>query len=80
MKETVVELTVVSKKETKFNPGDDPQFAMELAVPYDHQSIFYQMSGGTTLNLNTINKEAADMFEPGDTFEMTLKKKEKKEE
>jgi len=75
---TVVELEVVSKKEgyqwgAKGNPLE---WVIEIAVPYSG-SIFHKLSGGTNMELRTINKEAADMFVIGETVVMTLTPKEK---
>lgn len=82
MKSTIVELDVVSKVEgfqygTK---GNQIEWAIEIAVPYDTKSVFHKLSGGTNMVLRTVNKDAADMFVIGDTIVMTLSPKEKEAE
>jgi hypothetical protein len=77
LKSTVVEMLCVSKKQalpwgTKGNPV---QYDIELQVPYDQKSVFFQQSGGTNQVLKTINQAAADLFEIGETYVMTLTKK-----
>ncbi len=63
MNKTIVKVKCNSKKETaNYDPTKPVCTAIELHVPYDQNSVFYQMSGGTTLVLNTVNQEAADMF------------------
>jgi hypothetical protein len=78
--QTIVEVEVISKKEgyqwgTKGNPLE---YVIEIAVPYSG-SIYHKLSGGTNMELRTINKDAADMFVIGETIVMTLKPKEKEE-
>lgn len=70
---TIVEATCISKKESQSYNKDNPtQTAIELAIPYDQRNIYYQLSGGTTINLNTINKEAADMFKIGGKYKIVI--------
>lgn len=78
MKSTVVEMVVVSKKTgyQYVNKGNPIETEVELSVPYDQSSVFYKQSGGTNQVLKTINQDAADMFEIGETYVMTLSKKE----
>lgn len=71
MKSTVVELKVVSKKQ-KFNYTNAQAHEIELEVPYDQTSVFWKMSGGTNMVLNTVNQDAADMFIIGETVVMTI--------
>lgn len=76
MEKTLVEVTCTSKKQTQSYKPDQPSHEIELSVPYDQSSIFYQMSGGTVMKLNTINQEAAAMFVIGNVYEMSIKPKE----
>lgn len=70
---TIVKVKCHSKKETLNYDSKKPvSTAIELAVPYDQNSIFYQMSGGTTLVLNTVNQEAADMFQLGNDYDLVI--------
>lgn len=72
MNQTVVELKVISKKQ-KFTHAEYPhQHEIELEVPYGQDNIFWKMSGGTNMVLNTINQDAADMFVIGGTVVMTI--------
>lgn len=60
---TKVKVKCISKKESKnWAPKNPIATAIELEVPYDQSSIYWKLSGGTNLTLNTINKDAADMF------------------
>lgn len=77
MKSTVVELKVVSKKQKFSHPDYPQQHEIELEVPYGQDNIFWKMSGGTNMVLNTVNQDAADMFVIGDTVVMTIAPKEK---
>jgi hypothetical protein len=70
---TKVKCECVSKKETKsYNPKNPIATAIELQVPYDQNSIYFQLSGGTLITLNTINKEAADMFIIGNSYDIII--------
>lgn len=77
MDATIVKVKCVSKKESiNYDPLKPVTTAIELAVPYDQNSIFYQMSGGTVMTLNTVNQEAADMFFLGGEFMLSISKVE----
>jgi hypothetical protein len=74
MKQTVVELQVLSKTEgyqyqNKTNPKE---WQIELGIDYNTQNVFYKLSGGTNMFLRTINPDAAAMFEIGETVVMTI--------
>ena len=70
---TLVKVKCVSKKEKlNYNPSLPIATEIELEVPYDQNSIFWKMSGGTNLMLNTINKEAADMFVLGKVYDVEI--------
>lgn len=70
---TNVKCTVISKKETKNWDKENPiATAIELEVPYDQKSIFWKLSGGTNMTLNTVNQEAADMFIIGNEYMLTI--------
>ena len=70
---TKVKCKCISKKESQnWDPKNPISTAIELAVPYDQNSIYYQMSGGTALVLNTVNQEAADMFKIGSDYDIVI--------
>lgn len=72
---TKVKVTVkcISKKESANWSKDNPiSTAIELQVPYDQSSIYYQLSGGTAMVLNTVNKAAADMFKIGGEYDFVI--------
>ena len=70
---TVVQVKCVSKKQkNNYNEELPISHEIELEVPYDQQSIFWKMSGGTNITLNTVNQAAADMFIIGKTFEINI--------
>ncbi|MDR6564922.1 MULTISPECIES: hypothetical protein [unclassified Arcicella] len=70
---TKVQCKCVSKKETEsYNKENPIATAIELQVPYKADSVYYQMSGGTGFTLNTINKEAADMFVLGQFYDIVI--------
>lgn len=71
---TKVKAMCVSKKESKNWNQDHPiATAIELEVPYDQNSIYWKMSGGTNMVLNTINQSAADMFIIGKEYDIIVK-------
>jgi hypothetical protein len=76
LKETIVQVTCTAKKQKQGYTNNSLQHEIELSVPYDQNSIFYQMSGGTVMTLNTVNQAAADMFVIGGVYEMSIKPKE----
>lgn len=70
---TIVEVTVLSKKESKNWSNEHPKaFEIEFEVPYDQNSIFHKLSGGTNAVLRTVNEQAAAMFEVGTKVKWTL--------
>jgi len=70
---TKVKCKCISKKESASYNKDNPiQTGIELQVPYDQNSISFQLSGGTSINLQTINKEAADMFVIGKDYDILI--------
>lgn len=70
---TKVKVKCVSKKESQSYSKENPiATAIELEVPYDPNSIYYKLSGGTNLTLNTINKDAADMFKLGEDYDIVI--------
>lgn len=81
MKQTVVELQVLSKTEGyQYQSLTNPkEFQIELGLQYDPTNVFYKLSGGTNMVLRTINADAADMFLVGDTVVMTISPKQKEE-
>lgn len=73
MNSTIVKAKCVSKKETTGYSEENPNpWVIELEVPYDQDSIYWKMSGGTNLELNTINQEAADMFKLGKNYDIVI--------
>lgn len=78
MKTTVVEVTCAKKSQTQdsYNKNTDgtlkTQNNIVFDLPYDPTNIFYQLSGGTKIELNTINQEAADMFIPGNKYKIEI--------
>lgn len=71
--ETKVKCKCISKKESQnYNQEHPIATAIELQVPYDQNSIYYQMSGGTSLMLNTVNKSAAGMFVIGNDYDILI--------
>lgn len=78
---TIVECECISKKQTKnYDPKRPLNHVIELQVPYDQTSIFWAMSGGTNINLNTVNQEAADMFVIGSKYMIDIYPKPPQEE
>ncbi len=70
---TIVKTKCVSKKESvNYYPQKPIVTAIELQVPYDQNSIYYQLSGGTALTLNTVNQEAANMFKLGESYDIVI--------
>jgi hypothetical protein len=70
---TTVKCQCVSKKITQsYNKENPVATQIELQVPYDQNSIWYQMSGGTNTVLNTINQDAADMFKLGAYYDVVI--------
>ncbi len=70
---TKVQAQCISKKESQSWNAEKPiNTAIELQIPYDPTSIYYQMSNGTSIVLNTINQEAANMFEIGKNYEVLI--------
>jgi hypothetical protein len=75
--QTKVVCKCVSKKESantyQGNTKEHPKaFVIELQVPYDPTSVYYAMSGGTNLFLNTINQDAAEMFIIGGDYDIFI--------
>jgi hypothetical protein len=73
MNSTQVKVKCISKKESQNWNNENPiATAIELEVPYDQNSIYWKMSGGTNLTLNTVNKAAADMFKIGSEYDIVI--------
>jgi len=73
MKSTIVKATCVSKKETTgYSKDNSHPWVIELEVPYDQNSVYWKLSGGTNLELNTINQDAANMFELGKDYNIVI--------
>jgi hypothetical protein len=77
MKQTVVELQVLSKREGhQYQSTSNPkEWDIELGLDYNPDNIYYKLSGGTNMFLKTINPDAAQMFVVGETVVMTLSPK-----
>ena len=70
---TKVVAKCISKKESQSFKKDNPvATAIELQIPYNQDSIYFQLSGGTSIILNTINKEAADQFVIGNDYSVVI--------
>lgn len=70
---TKVQVRCVSKKESiNWDEKNPISTAIELEVPYDQKSIYWKLSGGTNLTLNTVNKTAADMFVIGNNYDIVI--------
>jgi len=77
---TIVQVKCVSKKETEnYNPEHPIATTVELEVPYDQESVYWKMSGGTNLELNTVNQAAADMFVLGKSYDVVISPSKEKE-
>ena len=76
MDSTIVKVRCTSKKQINgYGEGANKQptqHEIEFEVPYDQNSIFHKLSGGTNPTLRTINQEAAAMFEIGKDYALTL--------
>lgn len=79
---TIVQLKCISKKQSvnPYTANGPITTAIELEVPYDQDSIYWKLSGGTNLMLNTINPSAAEMFEVGSYFDLIISPAEQKDE
>lgn len=70
---TIVKVKCISKKESKnWSPENPLLTEIELEVPYDQNSIYHKMSGGTNMILRTVNQGAADMFVIDSDYDMVL--------
>jgi hypothetical protein len=70
---TIVKVKCVSKKESESYDATHPvRTTIELEVPYEPTSVYHKMSGGTNLELNTVNQVAADMFKLGEFYDVTI--------
>ena len=78
MKSTVVEMTCSEKKTSqsaynkKTDGSIDKQNTIVFDLPFDKTNIYYQLSGGTKVELNTISQEAADMFVVGNKYKFEI--------
>ncbi len=73
MQSTIVKVKCISKKERNSYNIDFPiATEIELEVPYDMNSIYHKMSGGTNMVLNTVNQGAADMFKLNAFYDLTI--------
>lgn len=80
MNSTKVKTTCVSKKESQSHNPDHPvATAIELEVPYEQDNIYWKMSGGTDLVLNTVNQAAADMFKLGEEYDVVISPSKKED-
>lgn len=70
---TKVKVKCISKKESANYSEEHPiATAIELEVPYDQGSIYWKLSGGTNITLNTVNQSAADMFVIGKDYDIVV--------
>lgn len=79
MNSTIVKVKCVSKKQAdNYGSKENPlRNTIELEVPYDQNSIYHKLSGGTNLELHTINQDAADMFKIGESYDIVISPSEK---
>ena len=68
---TIIKMKLTSKKETAINDGKK-QTLLEFSVPYGNDSIWWQLSGGSALTIQTVNQQAADQFEIGKDYEVVI--------
>lgn len=75
MQKTIVEVTCTSKSstETNYNKGKK-EHVMKMEVGYDPNNVFYQQSGGTFMELHTVNEAAANIFEVGEKYQIEISK------
>ena len=72
---TLIRVECASKKESKnWDPKNPIQYTVEFNVPYNDKNLFFQLSGGTFMNLLTVNKEAADQFTVGQSYDIVISK------
>ncbi len=69
---TIVKCRCTSKKQSDMWQQGKLNHEIELSVPYDQSSIYYQQSGGTGFVLKTINQDAADMFVIGESYDVLI--------
>lgn len=75
--QTKVVAKCVSKKEIQHYREDHPiRTEIELEIPYDENSVYYQMSGDSNFALRTVNQSAADMFVIGKNYEILIRPSE----
>lgn len=73
MNQTKVVCKCISKKESvNYDQNNPIATAIELEVPYDQNSVYWKLSGGTNMVLNTVNKDAADMFVIGNSYDLII--------
>jgi hypothetical protein len=74
MDQTQVKCACVSKKQARNYDKERPiTHEIELEVPYDQNSIYHKLSGGTNMVLRTVNDQAAAMFEIGKEYMMVIR-------
>lgn len=70
---TKIKCQCVSKEESQSYRDDNPiSTKIKLQVPYDQNSIYFQLSGGTAIELNTVNQAAADEFKIGKYYDVMI--------
>lgn len=70
---TKVKAKCVAKNTSQsYNEKNPVTTVIGLEVPYDPNSIYHKLSGGTNLELRTINQEAADMFVLGKDYDIVI--------
>lgn len=73
MDSTKVVAKCVSKNTSQSYSKENPvTTVIGLEGPYDQNSIYHKLSGGTNLELRTINQAAADMFELGKDYDIII--------
>jgi len=68
-----VKVKCISKKETLNYSEEKPVTTqIEFQIPYNKDSTFFQLSGGTSLILNTADQKAADNFTLGIDYDILI--------
>lgn len=73
MDSTKVVVKCVGKRTEHLHSKNNPVTTIiELQVPYEKENIYHKLSGGTNLELRTINQDAADMFELEKNYDVII--------
>lgn len=71
--DVTIKVKCFSKKEShNYDPKEPKVITLEMQVPYDQASTFWQTSGGTNLLFNTTNQSIADQFKVGEDYMLNI--------